>query len=83
VLRNVNKIDKFAARFNKFNLGYVEILREFDPNKKNLEHLQTLGFENSFFKKHLTENRYIDNNAPIFDVGDLDTLQSTTELYNQ
>jgi hypothetical protein len=34
-------------------------------------------------KKHLTENRDIDDNAPASDVDDLDTLQSTTELYKQ
>jgi hypothetical protein len=84
VLRNVNKIDEFAAHFNNLNLRYVEILRGFDPNKNFfLEHLQTLGFDNSFFKKHLTENRDTDDNTPASDVDDLDTLQSTTELYKQ
>jgi hypothetical protein len=65
------------------NLRYAESLRGFDPNKKNLEHLQTLGFDNSFFKKHLTENRDTKDNTPISDSDDLDTLQSTTELYKQ
>jgi hypothetical protein len=32
VLRNVNKIEEFAAHFNNLNLRYVERLRGFDPN---------------------------------------------------
>jgi hypothetical protein len=32
VLRNVNKIDEFAAHSSNLNLRYVEILRGFDPN---------------------------------------------------
>jgi len=32
VLRNANKIDKFATHFNNLNLRYVERLRGFDPN---------------------------------------------------
>jgi hypothetical protein len=83
VLRNANKIDEFAAHFNNLNLRYDEILRGFDPNKLFLQHLQTLGFDNYFFKKHLTENRNIDDNAPASDVDNLDTLQSTTKLYKQ
>jgi hypothetical protein len=80
VLRNINKIYEFATHFSNLNLRYVESLRGFDPNKKKLQHLQTLGFDNSFFKKHMTENRDTDDNAPSSDVSDLDTLQSTTEL---
>ena len=80
VLKNVNKIDEFAAHSSNFNLRYAEILRGFDPNKCFLQHLQTLGFNNSFFKKHLTKNRDTDDNAPISDVDDLETLQRTIEL---
>jgi hypothetical protein len=57
VLRNVNKIDEFTAHFSNLNLRYDESLRGFDPNNFFLQHLQTLGFDNYFFKKHLTENR--------------------------
>ena len=65
------------------NLRYAENLRGFDPNKFFLQHLQTLGFDNYFFKKHLTENRDTGGNAPSFDVDDLDTLQSNTKLFRQ
>jgi hypothetical protein len=49
MLRNVNKIDKFAAHFNNMNLGYDQRLRGFDPNGIFLEHLLVVGFNNSFF----------------------------------
>jgi hypothetical protein len=45
--------------------------------------LQTLGFDNCFFKKHLSKNRDTSGNALASDVGDLDTLQSNTKLYMQ
>jgi hypothetical protein len=54
ILRNVNIIDEFTALSSNLNLRYVEILRGFDPNNFFLQHLQTLGFDNSFFKNHLT-----------------------------
>jgi hypothetical protein len=83
VLRNINKIDKFATHFNNLNLIYAEILRGFDPNKKKIEHLLRLGLHNYIFKKHLKENTDVGDNAPTSDVGDLDILQSTTKLYKQ
>ena len=83
MLRNVNKIDKFVADFSNLNLRYVEILRGFNPNKNKLEHLLTLGLENYFCKKHLTENKGTGENALASDVDNLDTLQSTIELYKQ
>jgi hypothetical protein len=83
VLKNVNKIDEFATHFNNLNLIYDETLRGFDPNNFFLQHLQTLGFENSSFKKHMTKKLDTGNNAHASDVSDLDTLQSTTELYKK
>jgi hypothetical protein len=77
VLKNVNKIDEIVAHFSNLNLIYAEILRGFDPNKFFLQHLQTLGFKNYFFKNNLHKNRDTDDNALISDVDDLDTLQST------
>jgi hypothetical protein len=68
VLKNVNKIDEIAAHFSNLNLRYAEILRGFDPNNFFLQHLQTLGFNNSFFKKHLLENGDTDDNALVSDV---------------
>jgi hypothetical protein len=66
VLRNVNKIDEFAAHFNNLNLIYVERLRGFDPNGIFLEHLLVVGLNNSFFQRHLSENRDTDDNTPCF-----------------
>jgi hypothetical protein len=83
VLRNDNKIDEVASHLNNLNLPYAEILRGFDPNKFFLEHLLTFGLNDSFFKKHLSENRDTGDNSPASNVDDLDTLQRTTELYNQ
>jgi hypothetical protein len=50
VLRNVNKIDEFAAHFNNLNLRYAERIRGLDPNGIFLEHLLAVGFNNSFFQ---------------------------------
>ena len=83
VLRNINKIDEFATHFNNLNLRYVEILRGFDPKKILLENLQTLGFDNYFFKKHSTENRDTGDNTTTSNSSDQDTLQRTIELYKQ
>jgi hypothetical protein len=65
------------------NLRYVEKLRGFDPNNFVLEHLLTVGLDNSFFQKHLRENRDTCDNTPSSDADDLHTLQRTTELYKQ
>jgi hypothetical protein len=51
VLRNVNKIDEFAAHFNNLNLRYVEILRGFDPNKKNFRTFTNTWLRQFFFQK--------------------------------
>jgi hypothetical protein len=83
VFRNVNKIDEFAGHFNNLNLRYVERLRGFDPNGIFVEHLLAVGFNNSFIHTRLNEDRDNDDNTPAPDAGDLETLQSTTELYKQ
>jgi hypothetical protein len=83
VFRNVNKIDEFAGHFNNLNLRYVERLRGFDPNGIFVEHLLAVGFNNSFIHTLLNEDRDNDENTPAPDAGDLETLQSTNELYKQ
>jgi hypothetical protein len=83
MLRNVKKIEEFAACFSNLRLIYVETLTGFDPDKIFLQHLQTLGLGNFFFKKHPTKNRDTSDNAPASDVDDLDTLQNTIELSKQ
>jgi hypothetical protein len=81
VLKNINKIDDFAAHSSNFNLRYAESIRGFDPDNIFRQRLQTLGLDDCFFKKHMSENRDIGDNAPASDVDDLDTLQSSTKLY--
>ena len=81
MFRNVNKIDEFVGHFNKLNLRYAERLRGFDPNGIFVEHLLAVGFNNSFIQTRLNEDKDNDNNTPASDVGDLETLQSTIELY--
>jgi hypothetical protein len=83
VLKNVNKIDEFAVHSSNFNLRYVESIRGFDPDNIFRQHLQTLGLDDCFFKKHLSENRDTGGNAPASDADDLDTLQSNTKLYRK
>jgi hypothetical protein len=83
VFKNINKIDEFAGHFNNLNLRYAERLRGFDPNGIFLEHLLAVGFSSSFIHTHLNEDRDDDDNTPISDDGDVETLQSTTELYKQ
>jgi len=83
VFRNVNKIDGFVGHFNNLNLRYVERLRGFDPNGIFVEHLLIVGFSNYFIHTLLNKDRDNDDNTLAPDVGDLETLQSTNELYKQ
>jgi hypothetical protein len=83
VFRNVNKIDEFACHSNNLNLIYFERLRGFDPIGIFLEHLLAVGFNNSFIQTHLNEYRDNDDTTTSLDARDLETLQSTTELYKQ
>jgi hypothetical protein len=83
VLKNVNKIDEFTVHSSNFNLIYVESLRGFDPDNIFQKHLQTLGLNDCFFKKHLSENRDTGGNALASDADDLDTLQSSTKLHRK
>jgi hypothetical protein len=83
VLRNINKVDEFAAHYNNLNLRYAEKLRGFDPNNFLLEHLLTVGLNIFFFQKYLRENKDTCNNTHDSDVGDLDTLPITTKLYKK
>ena len=82
-MKNVNKIEEFAAQSRISNLRYVESIRGFNPDNIFRQHLQTLGLGDCFFKKHLSKNRYTGDNTPTSDAVNLDTLQSTIELYKQ
>ena len=79
--RNVNKIDEFSDHFNKLNLTYAERIKGFDPNGIFQEHLLSLGFSSSFIHRRLTEDRDSDDNTPASGDCDVETLQSTIELY--
>jgi hypothetical protein len=83
VLKNVKKIEEFAVHSSISNLRYAEIIRGFDPYNIFRQHLQTLGVDDCFLKKHLPENRDSGGNAPASDVDDVDTVQSCTKLYTQ
>jgi len=54
MLRNVKKIEEFAACFSNLRLIYVETLTGFDPDKIFLQHSQTLDLGN-FFSKNTPE----------------------------
>jgi hypothetical protein len=83
MFKNVNKIDEFASHFNNLNLRYAKRLRGSDPNGIFLEHLLAFGFNNSFIHTRLNEDRDNDDNNPAPHDGDIETLQSTNELYKQ
>jgi hypothetical protein len=83
VLKNVKKIEELIAHFSISNLIYAEIIRGLNPYNIFRQHLQTLGVDNCFLKKHLPENRDSGDNAPASDAGDVDIMQSCTKLYMQ
>ena len=83
VYRNINKIDEFMGHFKKLNLTYVERLKGFNPNGIFQEHLLAFGFSSSFIHRRLTKDRDSDDNDPASDDCNVETLQSTTELYRQ
>jgi hypothetical protein len=83
MLNNINKIDEFTTHFNNLNLRYVERIRGFDPNGFFLENLLAVGLEKSFFQRHMSENRDTNDKNYSYDVDNLDTLQSTIELYKK
>jgi hypothetical protein len=83
VFRNVNKIDEFVDHFKNLNLKYVERLKEFEPNGIFREHLLSVGFSSSFIHRCLTKDKHSEDNTPAHDDGDVETLQSATELYRQ
>jgi hypothetical protein len=83
MFRNINKIDEFTGHFNNLNLRYVERLRGFDPIGIFLEHLLAIDFSRSFIHTYLNEDKDNDENTLAPHDGDVETLQSTTELYKQ
>jgi hypothetical protein len=85
IFKNINKIDEFASHFNNVSLKYVKNIKGFDPNKIFVEHMISVGFNNSFIHTTLNKEEEEGNNQGtlVHEVGDLETLLSTNELYKQ
>jgi hypothetical protein len=80
IFKNINKIDEFVNHFQNENLKYVERIKGFDPNIFFLEHMMSVGFNNSFIHTILSEEE--DNNlgSHSHKVGDLETILNTNEF---
>jgi hypothetical protein len=55
VFKNMKKIDEFANQFHNLNIKYAENIRGFEPNRIFVEHMLTIGFNNSFIHDVLKE----------------------------
>jgi hypothetical protein len=80
IFRNIIKIDEFSNQFHNLNLKYVQKIKGFDPNGICVEHMMTVGFNNSFIRIVLSEEE--DNNlgTPTHNTGDLEMVLSTNEF---
>jgi hypothetical protein len=67
------------------SLKYAENIKGFDPNKILVEHMISVGFNNSFIQTTLNEEEEEANNqsTPVHKVGDIETILSTNELYKK
>jgi hypothetical protein len=83
IFKNTNKFDEFVNHFHNVNLKYVENINGFDPNKIFMEHMLSVGFNNSFIHIILSEEEENNLGAPSHNVGDLETVLSTNEFYTQ
>jgi hypothetical protein len=83
VLKNVNKIDDFAAHSCISNLRYVEDIRGFDPYDIFRQNLQTLGLDDCFVNKHLPKNKDNGDNGLASNANEVQIVQSCTKLYTQ
>jgi hypothetical protein len=81
IFRNLNKSDEFANHFHNLNLKYAEMIKGFDPNKIFVEHMLTIGFNNSFIHIVLSEEEDNKLGTPAHNAGDLETILSTNEFY--
>ena len=61
VLRNMNKIDEFVGHFNNVSLKYAKKIKGFDPRKTFIEHMQSIGFSNSFIQIVLREEEEVNS----------------------
>jgi hypothetical protein len=69
--------------FNNVNLKYAEKIKGFDPNKIFVEHMLSVGFNNSFIHTILNEEEDNTQSAHVHNVGDLETILSTNEFYKK
>jgi hypothetical protein len=83
VFRNMNKIDEFSNHFHNLNLKYTEKIKLFDPNDFFVEHMLTMGFNNSFIHTVLGEEEYNNLGTPTHTAGDLETTLSTNAFYKK
>jgi hypothetical protein len=83
IFRNINKIDEFVNYFNNVNLKYVEKIKGFNPYKIFLEHMLSVGFNNSFIHTIVNEEEDNTQSAPVHNVGDLETILNTNDFYKQ
>jgi hypothetical protein len=86
IFRNINKIDKFAIHFNNVILKYVEKIKGFEPNKIFVEHMLSVGFNNSFIQTTLNEEEEEEGNnqsTHVHEAGDLEKILRTNELYKK
>jgi hypothetical protein len=83
IFRNIKKIDEFVNHFQNVNMKYVENIKGFDPNKIFMEHMLLVGFSNSCIHTILSEEEENNLGAPTHNDGDLETVLSTNQFYNQ
>jgi hypothetical protein len=48
VLRNITIINEFLSHFNHLNLKYAEKIKGFEPSHIFVNHMQSIGFSNTF-----------------------------------
>jgi hypothetical protein len=83
IVRNMNKIDGFMGHFHEFNLKCDEKLKGFNPDGIFVEHLLVVGFNNSFTKTILNEDKYKTLGIPSHDNGNLETVLNTNDSYKK
>jgi hypothetical protein len=83
LFRNMSKIDEFMGHFHNLNLKYVEKVKGLDPSGIFVEHLLSVGFNNSFNNEILNEYRDNSSGTLAHDTDDLETILNTNESYKK
>jgi hypothetical protein len=80
----MNKIDDFSTHFNHLNLKYENKIKGFDPSNISMDHMQSMGFSSAFTQTILSKEEEGNNqDTPLQDVDDIETLISTTDRYRK